>query len=963
MADKKISELPLLNSVSGSSIIVPLVHDGTTNKLNLSQIAHYTSQWSAKTGSANTFTGNQSVIGNVDISGKLTVNSIEAVYETSSILYTSGSTQIGDQITDVHTIVGTINLNGLALGTNELMAQTASQAAVNLRISSTTGSINTTTSSFDLVFLGISSVTGSINVQSSSQDLVNRGISSVTGAINTTTSSFDSEFGKIGSTTASLHFTTSSLNAFTGSIIGQNNTISTFTSSVNFATQSLNTQTGSQDLVNRGISSVTGSINTTTSSFDSVFLRISSTTGSINTTTSSFDSVFLRISSTTGSINTTTSSFDSVFLGISSVTGSLIGITNTLMAFTAALDNTYATDAQLYQLYQATASIHSATSSLNTQTGSQDLVNRGISSVTGSINTTTSSFNSVFLGISSVTGAINTQSSSQDFVNRGISSVTGSINLTTASLIGITNGLMAFTAALDNTYATDAQLYQLYQATASIHFATSSLNSFSGSIRGEVNGLEAYTASLKAAAIVSSSTQITNYYKFAETASANTFYGTQTINGNLQLSSTSPLVYNAGNTNAMLFGFFDGSSIYGPYYQIFGSNYSNTTQRGSAEFVFDSRNGGYSGFNIAEFNGSTWLRKFRVSPNGAEVTGSFVVDGGITGSLMATNNVVSSSTQIQNYNLFAVTSSANTFYGNQTFASNAGNGLRIYGGSGTHQWDAYLNGQNLRLSDNTSGDGAFVVDTRASFGGHITGSGNLYIGGALQVQTDAAAITLKQTGTTAGTGIYLERNGEQKGYYIYLGGSTDNLTFQRNNAGTKADVMALSRDGDVTISTGNLIMGTSGKGIDFSATSNGSGTTTSELLNDYEEGTWTPGLSAGTSGTITVNTGNSKASYTKIGRAVTLQCFIEVSSVSSPVGRLSVTGFPFTAGSNLGDATAVVYNTTFTGNPGGWPILRVQPGTFGFIDIQEGDGTNPAIDLADHITTGTELIFSVTYFV
>ena len=47
MADKKISELPLLNSVSGSSMIIPVVHDGTTTKVNLSQIGHYASQWSA----------------------------------------------------------------------------------------------------------------------------------------------------------------------------------------------------------------------------------------------------------------------------------------------------------------------------------------------------------------------------------------------------------------------------------------------------------------------------------------------------------------------------------------------------------------------------------------------------------------------------------------------------------------------------------------------------------------------------------------------------------------------------------------------------------------------------------------------------------------------------------------------------------------------------------------------------
>ena len=56
--------------------------------------------------------------------------------------------------------------------------------------------------------------------------------------------------------------------------------------------------------------------------------------------------------------------------------------------------------------------------------------------------------------------------------------------------------------------------------------------------------------------------------------------------------------------------------------------------------------------------------------------------------------------------------------------------------------------------------------------------------------------------------------------------------------------------GDVTLSTGNLVIGTSGKGIDFSATP---GTGTSELLNDYEEGDWTPTVTS-TSGSITTYT-------------------------------------------------------------------------------------------------------------
>jgi hypothetical protein len=67
---------------------------------------------------------------------------------------------------------------------------------------------------------------------------------------------------------------------------------------------------------------------------------------------------------------------------------------------------------------------------------------------------------------------------------------------------------------------------------------------------------------------------------------------------------------------------------------------------------------------------------------------------------------------------------------------------------------------------------------------------------------------------------------------------------------------------ELTLTTGNLIIGTSGKGIDFSATP---GTGTSELLSDYEEGTWTP-VATG----VTVNSGTPVWSgiYTKVGRTV-----------------------------------------------------------------------------------------------
>jgi len=96
--------------------------------------------------------------------------------------------------------------------------------------------------------------------------------------------------------------------------------------------------------------------------------------------------------------------------------------------------------------------------------------------------------------------------------------------------------------------------------------------------------------------------------------------------------------------------------------------------------------------------------------------------------------------------------------------------------------------------------------------------------------------------------------------------------------------------GDVTLSTGNLVIGTAGKGIDFSVTSSGSGTMTSELLADYEEGTWNAVISDGTNNATMTNT---TCRYTRIGRQVFVNGRISTSSLGSVSGVLQITGLPF----------------------------------------------------------------------
>ena len=97
--------------------------------------------------------------------------------------------------------------------------------------------------------------------------------------------------------------------------------------------------------------------------------------------------------------------------------------------------------------------------------------------------------------------------------------------------------------------------------------------------------------------------------------------------------------------------------------------------------------------------------------------------------------------------------------------------------------------------------------------------------------------------------------------------------------------------GDVTLSTGNLVIGTAGKGIDFSITGEPAGMT-SELLADYEEGTWTPVVTSG-AGTITsytIQIGN----YTKTGNLVTVTFKFTITDNGTGSSFLNVT-LPFTS--------------------------------------------------------------------
>lgn len=178
-----------------------------------------------------------------------------------------------------------------------------------------------------------------------------------------------------------------------------------------------------------------------------------------------------------------------------------------------------------------------------------------------------------------------------------------------------------------------------------------------------------------------------------------------------------------------------------------------------------------------------------------------------------------------------------------------------------------------------------------------------------------------------------------------------------NNTSIGATTASTGRFTSVTATTGNVVIGTSGQGIDFSATP---GTGTSELLNDYEEGTWTITLVPGTSGTITIDLQGGL--YTKVGRQVTVTGFVSVASVSSPVGGLLVQGLPFAAGANLGNrSSGSVYPSGLSATAITSVVSRIVSGEQQIRIDKYAAGT--ISNLAGDIVAASTLHFSLTYFV
>lgn len=242
------------------------------------------------------------------------------------------------------------------------------------------------------------------------------------------------------------------------------------------------------------------------------------------------------------------------------------------------------------------------------------------------------------------------------------------------------------------------------------------------------------------------------------------------------------------------------------------------------------------------------------------------------------------------------------------------------------------------INASTSGGGGIITTADA------TGNLNLQSGGSTVVAVTSTGATVTGTLAVSG-GVTLTTT------LPVLQGGTGVTT----STGTGAGVHAATPVFTTTIGVGAATASASGSGITFPATQSAS--SDANTLDDYEEGTWTPTLTASiTNPTATYS--SQAGRYTRIGRLVSIQCYIETVSRTGGSGQANIGGLPFTVTGNSTGYCAVPAGQS-SGLTGSSPSgIRTNPNTV-YLNVMINAGS-AALDISSW-TAGGYFLVTLSY--
>ena len=285
-------------------------------------------------------------------------------------------------------------------------------------------------------------------------------------------------------------------------------------------------------------------------------------------------------------------------------------------------------------------------------------------------------------------------------------------------------------------------------------------------------------------------------------------------------------------------------------------------------------------------NGAGYITATLTNEQVQDIVGGMVsgnTESGITVTYQDSDGTIDFSVASQTDQNFTTTLK-NKLDGIASGATNVTNNNQLTNGAG---YITSADGGNAATVDGIDSSQFLRSDTGDTASGDITfsgGAGAVTIGGNSDIRFT--------NGNWTGESCKIQQHGDS--LYLQGGSHSTYSIILRTSDGN--DRLRLKSNGHVSVASGNVEFA-SGAGIDFSNVSDSGRSVTSNLLADYEEGSWSPQLYGGSNQAsgYSIQDGH----YVKVGSSVTVSFGIEITGKGSMSGDLRVINLPFDVDNQL----------------------------------------------------------------
>ena len=259
-----------------------------------------------------------------------------------------------------------------------------------------------------------------------------------------------------------------------------------------------------------------------------------------------------------------------------------------------------------------------------------------------------------------------------------------------------------------------------------------------------------------------------------------------------------------------------------------------------------------------------------------------------------------------------------------------------------------ISGTAKYLSDGLGNNLPIAVSTSNVGIGTSAPNKKLHVAGPVSVTSSTSVLS------SSDTGIYASTGGNTSNYngIFFQGVSSKDMYFGRKGEALIDDLVVSTAEASPV----EIARFRRDGGITF----NGD-TAAANALDDYEEGTWTMGVSFG-GASVGVTTTNNTGTYTKIGRQVTVNGVLSLSSKGSSTGDVKITGLPFTianSNSNYAPVSLWLINISFANQFQAYGTKNATT-----IDLEEITEAGVVTDLSNaDFANNSEVMVNFTYFV